>query len=359
MPPDTDLLRVLVMHMPRPAALLTAAQGWKVAHANQQWQNTMSAPGGVPAEAAIVRLAELSALTRTARHAALNVGRSRFRAEVTPIPRQGDDTSLAYADLRRPQSPSTALQKDQAHIDEMPQLVVRFGPDLRVTAVNRAVVEVSGLEPTQIVGRTNREMGYPEHLADLWDNTYRSVFATGEPVEMTYDLPTVDGVQRYRTQVVPRYDATGEITAVTAISEDLRSVPPGGGRSGTRLVGLYNDDTASIALARADVRRHVIEVGASRIVDAAEIVVSELVANAVEHGTSDPVSVMARRLDGVLLMIVGQKGNNSTVPEPSEWVMPDPASSRGRGLPIVAALTDWADVRTEDGVEVRCLFSLT
>lgn len=346
------------MHMPRPAALLTAAQGWRVGHANQQWAAVMGAPGGVSAEAAMTRLAELSALTRTARHAALHVGPLRYRAEVTPVPLGSGPTGVAYADLRRPVSPGAALERDQSDIDAMPQLVARFGPDLRVTAVNRAVIEVSGLEPSQIVGRTNREMGYPEHLVDLWDNAYRSVFRTGDPIDMTYDLPTVDGVQRFRTLVVPHYDPTGGLVEVTAVSEDLRGVPADAETAGARLVGLYANDTASVALARADIRRHAIEVGASRIVDAAEIVVSELVANAVEHGPANPVEVLARRLDGVYLLVVSQEGSAGELPDPSAWVMPDPSSSRGRGLPIVAALTDWADVQTTGKVEVRCLFSM-
>lgn len=82
----------------------------------------------------------------------------------------------------------------------------------------------------------------------------------------------------------------------------------------------------------------------------AEVVVSELVTNALEHGQVDVVHVEAQRRPGHLDLVVAspdQGASGTFHPDPD---LPDPHDARGRGLVIVRALADSYLVRVQAGI---------
>lgn len=86
--------------------------------------------------------------------------------------------------------------------------------------------------------------------------------------------------------------------------------------------------------------------GLTRLADDVELVISELVMNAVEHaGGVRSIALTAR--DGRVLVEVGDDDPTSPTP-----MTVDPAQPRGRGLLLVAAVSqDWG-VRPRDGGKV-------
>jgi anti-sigma regulatory factor (Ser/Thr protein kinase) len=75
---------------------------------------------------------------------------------------------------------------------------------------------------------------------------------------------------------------------------------------------------------------------------------SELMANAVEHGAGDEVVV---RIDvsPERLTISVETDASTPLPERATWGTADPMRSTGRGLGIVAFVSDGVDVRTVSG----------
>jgi serine/threonine-protein kinase RsbW len=99
-------------------------------------------------------------------------------------------------------------------------------------------------------------------------------------------------------------------------------------------------DSASIP----DARRMVAEALRADAVDddiAADllVVVSELMTNAVAHGTGDPVGLAVREAAGCIEVTVVSGGRADVGPAPN-WTMPSPGSIGGRGLALVRALSD-------------------
>lgn len=77
-------------------------------------------------------------------------------------------------------------------------------------------------------------------------------------------------------------------------------------------------------------------IGGDVIADA-ELVVSELVANAVEHGDGGPLEVHVVRVGhSAIELTVRNRTHGSLPPEP--WAMPGPEAVRGRGLAVVSRL---------------------
>lgn len=82
--------------------------------------------------------------------------------------------------------------------------------------------------------------------------------------------------------------------------------------------------------------------------EAAEIVVTELVTNAVEHATSRSVVEVERRAGSFRMTV--RDYDTSTLPEA---VLPPPSSARGRGLGMVAAISrEWGVHHHSDGKTV-------
>ena len=89
--------------------------------------------------------------------------------------------------------------------------------------------------------------------------------------------------------------------------------------------------------------------------EAAEIVITELVTNAVEHATSPSVVEVERHDDAFRVAVrdydTGRTGHD--VPEATTWHAPPTSSPRGRGLAMVAAVSHtWGVLRHPDGKTV-------
>jgi len=83
----------------------------------------------------------------------------------------------------------------------------------------------------------------------------------------------------------------------------------------------------------------------STVVDDIELVVSELVSNAVVHGRPAPVSVDVGIGHGEVAVAVSNRGSPDAIPAVESWVLPAPQALSGRGLAIVRRLSDRVDVR--------------
>jgi serine phosphatase RsbU (regulator of sigma subunit)/anti-sigma regulatory factor (Ser/Thr protein kinase) len=106
-------------------------------------------------------------------------------------------------------------------------------------------------------------------------------------------------------------------------------------------------DPAEVGRARAVVREQLHEWGLSRLVDSAELMVSELVTNAVRHSHSRPVQLRLVRGDTLLCEV---DDDDHTLPTLRSA---GPGDESGRGLRVVSTLArEWGTSRTNAGKTV-------
>jgi anti-sigma regulatory factor (Ser/Thr protein kinase) len=108
-------------------------------------------------------------------------------------------------------------------------------------------------------------------------------------------------------------------------------------------------ETEKVAVARRFVRRVLADCDADDLVADLELVMSELVTNAIEHGDGHMVD-MAVACDGhdVQVSVTSHSGAGSV--EPSDrWQVAEASSITGRGLGIVRALADTIEVWHRSG----------
>jgi anti-sigma regulatory factor (Ser/Thr protein kinase) len=111
-------------------------------------------------------------------------------------------------------------------------------------------------------------------------------------------------------------------------------------------------DVAEVATARRFVRT-VLTGLPDRLVADAQLITSELVTNAIEHGVGGPVVVAVDRCATCVGLTVESVGPAPDVGDVDEWEMADVQQRTGRGLGIVRLVADTVAVkRSSDGLVI-------
>ena len=137
-------------------------------------------------------------------------------------------------------------------------------------------------------------------------------------------------------------------------------------------MAVMNDDTelltrsmppasSEVRSVRRAIRAALEEAGADdQLADDAELVASELLTNAVEQRPDGAIEVVVRHHPPAVTLAVSHPSGDGHLPPVETWPsLPDAAGSRGRGLPIVAALTERVEVeRDADVTSITCWWTV-
>ena len=107
-------------------------------------------------------------------------------------------------------------------------------------------------------------------------------------------------------------------------------------------------DLAEVGVARRFVRKVLAGKPADLTADA-QLVASELVTNAVEHGTGGPVVVELQCAETAVELTVVSNGPAPDVGDVADWRVAPVDKITGRGLGIVRSSADRVDVRRRNG----------
>lgn len=119
-------------------------------------------------------------------------------------------------------------------VENVPDLVVRFDPDLRALVVGPAIERLTGrpwIEPAEGEAQspTLADLGMPKALIAPWEAALRRVFASQLPecLELSYPIPASTSVARVRGTrcveclLVPEPAVAGVVPAVLCFARDL------------------------------------------------------------------------------------------------------------------------------------------
>ncbi len=107
-------------------------------------------------------------------------------------------------------------------------------------------------------------------------------------------------------------------------------------------------DLAQVSTARRFLRANLTGVSEG-IASDAQLIASELVTNAIEHGTGGSVTMAVQRGDDAVAVTVESVGPAPNVGAVSEWRLADVDEITGRGLGIVRAVADDVSVTRSPG----------
>jgi len=106
-------------------------------------------------------------------------------------------------------------------VENLPDVVARFGPDLRHLYVSPAVEAITDRPSQDYVGKTNRELDLPEELIETWDTALSRAFATGQPETLEIALSAPEGTRHFDCRIVPEHGADNEVASVLTVARDV------------------------------------------------------------------------------------------------------------------------------------------
>jgi PAS domain S-box-containing protein len=112
-------------------------------------------------------------------------------------------------------------QEFESLAENLPDLVARYDRERRFLYANSAIERAVGRARAGIVGRTQREIGLPQELIAIYDDSLAGVFATGEPHKVEFRLTLASGEKQFEAYHVPEMDATGAIGSVLCVARDI------------------------------------------------------------------------------------------------------------------------------------------
>jgi PAS domain S-box-containing protein len=106
-------------------------------------------------------------------------------------------------------------------VEGSPDGIERLDRDGRRLYANATFAAMLGLSPDAILGRTSRELGIPEPLANNWEAHARSVFESGRTLEAVNAFPAPDGIRFLESRFLSEQSADGTVAAVVAVHRDI------------------------------------------------------------------------------------------------------------------------------------------
>ena len=154
----------------------------------------------------------------------------RFPALITPTLTHDDlgDSRWVFAtfkDISELERTERALEVSRtdfrALVENISEVFARYDLDLRFTYVSPVIARWVPMSPDAMVGKTNREAGFPPELADLFDDVLRRTVASGTPAQFDYRIPG-HGIELVaQSSVYPDLAADGTVIGVTSVAHDI------------------------------------------------------------------------------------------------------------------------------------------
>ncbi len=126
----------------------------------------------------------------------------------------------------RKQAEESLLEHEEQYravVDNTGDYIMRYDKNFRHIYANRLALEATGLPIDQYIGKTHREMGFPDHLCKLWKKNIKLVFDTGKQQNIEFDVELAEGNMSLELQLNPEFAADGSVATVIGISRDITS----------------------------------------------------------------------------------------------------------------------------------------
>ncbi len=99
--------------------------------------------------------------------------------------------------------------------------IIRFAPDLTHIYVNKATELFTGISREEFLGKSHRDLGFPEELADYWEEQIGQVFQTGVNYRAQFTMHVGEQPVTLDWHLIPEFDSAGKVCSVLSTSRDI------------------------------------------------------------------------------------------------------------------------------------------
>ncbi|MEH2045392.1 GGDEF domain-containing response regulator [Nostoc sp.] len=115
-------------------------------------------------------------------------------------------------------------QEFKALVENAPDIISRFNPQLRYVYVNPAIEKVTGISAETFIGKTNAELNLPEEFYRICDRKLGQVFQTKQETEFECSLAIACETKHYHTRLVPELASDGSVYFVLSIARNITAL---------------------------------------------------------------------------------------------------------------------------------------
>ncbi|WP_022663004.1 ATP-binding protein [Paucidesulfovibrio longus] len=106
-------------------------------------------------------------------------------------------------------------------VNGLPDYVVRYDADARYLYISDNIEELLDIPPQDFIGKSHRELGFPEEQCALWDATIKKVFETGQSMDTEFPLEAKSGTAVLDWRLIPEMDEQGAVKTVLSLCRDI------------------------------------------------------------------------------------------------------------------------------------------
>lgn len=99
--------------------------------------------------------------------------------------------------------------------------IMRYDKDGRHLYGNSAALKAMGVTEEEYIGKTHRELGFPEYISVLWNKKIQDVFKTGKHQQFQIEVELNSVIKTLELSLDPEFRAEGDISTVLGISRDI------------------------------------------------------------------------------------------------------------------------------------------
>ncbi|ACL02277.1 PAS/PAC sensor hybrid histidine kinase [Desulfatibacillum aliphaticivorans] len=151
----------------------------------------------------------------------LHDGEAFLREEADLLHALAERLGRVAARIRLQETIQENQARQRALLEGLPDLLFRMDRKGRYLFISDKAGEVMGLTPGQGIGKTHRELGYPEYQAEFLDKGLNQVFRTNAGCESELVVTGTHPVKVYNVRFVPVWDAKKQLTSVLGICRDI------------------------------------------------------------------------------------------------------------------------------------------
>ena len=130
--------------------------------------------------------------------------------------------SIDLTDIKRTEEALRASEASmRSLIENVKDVFVRYDLDLRYQYVSPMIQRFLEATPESFIGKTNREAGFPEGLAEFFDASLRKAIESKNTVDVEFSLQGRGGEYIMQTRAYPELDEKGEVNSVVTVTRDI------------------------------------------------------------------------------------------------------------------------------------------
>ncbi len=109
----------------------------------------------------------------------------------------------------------------RALAENSPDMIARFDSQGRILYVNPVLSRMTGKPGDAFVGSSLVESGLTIDVGTFWHYKIQQVFESGQPTEIEFEFPSVNGMRFLESRVAPERAADGSVASVVIVSRDV------------------------------------------------------------------------------------------------------------------------------------------